>query len=48
VKRARSLVEVAIQVREEMDSLNLGHVSALLHRAAEVLRTRSGLDVPCS
>ena len=40
VQRARSLIQVATQVREEMDAMGLGHASALLQGATELLRTR--------
>lgn len=48
VQRARSLVQVAIDVAEEMETLGLGHVSSLLQRATEILRTDADLCLPSS
>ena len=48
VQRARSLIQVATQIREEMDALGLGHASSLLQRATDLLRTQPDLDLSSS
>lgn len=48
VQRSRSLIKVAIQVQEQLHESGLGHVSSLLQRATELLRTRSDLELRSS
>ncbi len=48
VQRSRSLVQVAVQVRQELERRGLGHVSSMLQRATELLRGAEDPPLPCS